>query len=209
MIRRAAPIALLVLAATGLGALVAGGTSACNIPNGNRLTEIHEPDFQTYKQFVDTYLQRQCGTLDCHGQPGRAYRMYGFTGFRLLRDDGGSDLKTGVDVTTEEEIIANFRAIISVEPEEMARLVARGGSDPLKLIFLRKPMELERHKGRRIIAPNDDAFKCITAWLSIRTVRLEEDEETGEMLPQVIDPADRLTLTEAAQRSCRAAEALP
>ena len=53
---------------------------------------------------VDPYLQRRCGTLDCHGQPGRAYRIYGFTGFRLYNEDAGLDIVTSSEIHMNPEL---------------------------------------------------------------------------------------------------------
>lgn len=217
VVARLAPVLVVALCATAIGVAVGGGTSACNIPNGNRTTEIYEPDFLTYKTTIDAILQRRCGTLDCHGQPGRAYRIHGFTGIRLPAEDGGKGLVSGREPTSEAEVGANFRAIIALEPEEMARLVARAGEDPQKLLFIRKAANLERHKGGPVIAPGDDTYACLTAWLRIQTITRISPDEAEEGAPitedgfvvQVIDPADRAKLSDGDLDRCSKAEALP
>lgn len=191
----------LVLGATGA---IVGGTASCaSPPDAERVTEILLPDFPTYRELVDPYLQRRCGTLDCHGQSGRAYRLYGFTGFRLYNLDAG--LVSGQQPTTPEEIVANYQAAVALEPEEMSRLVATHGADPSKLLLLRKALEVERHKGGPAMSEDDVGHRCVVAWLRVRTVRLTADGRDLEPIP----PEEREALSESAQRDCREAASLP
>ena len=101
-----------------IAALVAvgAGTSCASAPDVNRLTTVIQPDFDTYKASVDTYLSRRCGTLDCHGQTGRGYRMYGRNGIRLTTGVDDAGLVSGQQATTDGEILANFQAIIRCSP---------------------------------------------------------------------------------------------
>ncbi len=146
------------------------GISACaSAPDSGRLTQVIVPDFDTYVANVDAYLTRRCGTLDCHGQPGRAYRIYSREGFRLVQlQDGG--LVSGQQPTQPEEQRANFEAFVAVEPEEMTRLMARQGDNPNELLVLRKPLKLERHKGGPAMAEDDPGYRCVVAWLQIPVV---------------------------------------
>ena len=148
-----------VLCSLGGTALVFTMLSGCaSAPDPGRLTDVIVPDFDTYVSSVDAYLTRRCGSLDCHGQPGRAYRIYSREGFRLVQlQDGG--LVSGQQPTQPEEQRANFQALVSVEPEEMSRLMARQGDNPNALLFLRKPLKLERHKGGPAMA-EDDPWVC-------------------------------------------------
>lgn len=143
-------------------------------PDENRYTEVLAPDpaqFQTAN--VSLFLERRCGTLDCHGQPGRPLRIYGSHGLRLPNDAGRTPV-TGD--TSPEEIVANFRSVVALEPEEMSRVVASGGDDPTRLLLLRKPLGCvdppcesphgERHKGGTLIGQGDPAYVCLTSWLS-------------------------------------------
>lgn len=190
----------------GGGSLLSGATSCAASPDRSRATYLLLPDFPTYRDNVDPYLQRRCGTLDCHGQPGRPYRLYGFSGIRDYAEEGGSPLVSGQQPTTPGEIVANFQATIGLEPEEMSRVVARQGQDPETLIFLRKPMKTERHKGGELIKRDDDGYRCITAWLRIRTVRAAKDDETQiETIPD--DEREKLNDKELA--SCKRAQANP
>jgi hypothetical protein len=190
----------------GTGALVTGSTSCATAPDGNkRFTAILQPDFPTYATYVDTYLTRRCGTLDCHGQPGRAYRLYGFTGFRLLEADGGAALVSGQQPTTASEVRANYQAAVSLEPEEMTRLMATQGAEPNKLLFLRKPLKLERHKGGPAMAEDDAGYKCVVAWLRIRVVQPTQDKLDFE----TIQEQDREKLSQRAQQDCLEAQNFP
>ena len=159
-----------VLCSLGGTALVFTMLSGCaSAPDPGRLTDVIVPDFDTYVASVDAYLTRRCGSLDCHGQPGRAYRIYSREGFRLVQlQDGG--LVSGQQPTQPEEQRANFQALVSVEPEEMSRLMARQGDNPNALLFLRKPLKLERHKGGPSMAEDDPGYRCVVAWLQIPVV---------------------------------------
>ncbi len=143
-------------------------------PDSDRFTVILAPDqgqFQT--QNVSLFLERRCGTLDCHGQPGRPLRIYGSHGLRL-QNDAGRTPTTG-DTSIEEQV-ANFRSVVGLEPEEMSRVVASGGGDPTRLLLLRKPLGCttppcesphgERHRGGTVIGQGDPAYICLTSWLS-------------------------------------------
>ncbi len=149
----------------GLVGLVASlsNTSCASKPDNQRYTAVIAPSYEIYKNQLDGFLHKRCGTLDCHGQEGRALRLYGYRGFRLYNVDAG--LISGVQATTEAETRANFDAIISLEPEEMSRVIAEAGDNPDRLLFLRKPLNVERHKGGPSLAEDDDGYKCIVAWL--------------------------------------------
>ncbi len=197
-------VALSMMAAlASTAALVAASASCASTPDNKRVTEILQPDFQTYADNVDGYLQRRCGTLDCHGQPGRAYRIYGFTGFRLYNDDAG--LVSGQQPTTPSEVRANYQAAVALEPEEMTRLIATQGADPNKLLLLRKPLRLERHKGGPSMAEDDIGYNCVVSWLRIRTVRPTADGLDFETIPE----GEREKMSDFAVRDCQAAQALP
>jgi len=192
-----------------VGGLGAGGmailasVSCASAPDKDRVTDILQPDFDTYKNYVDRYLERRCGTLDCHGQPGRAYRIYSREGFRDYAEDaGGVPLVSGQQPTTDDEIKANFQAIVALEPEEMSRVVAAQGADDAlkKWVWIRKPLRLERHKGGPAMAEDDSGYKCVVAWLHVATF-------TGD--GTFIPPAQRTPLSEAAQGFCLDAQNNP
>ncbi len=202
MSRLAVLASVVVLA--GTGALLTGATTSCaSSPDGRRFTEILQPDYPTYRDNVDAYIQRRCGTLDCHGQPGRAYRVYGYAGFRLYNEDAG--LVSGQQATTEAEVLANYQAAVALEPEEMSRLIATQGADPDKLLLLRKPLKLERHKGGPSMRTDDVGYKCVVAWLRIKTIRPTADGIDFETIPQ----EEREQLSDRAKRDCAEAKDLP
>ena len=182
------------------GAAALAPASGASAPNSGRITDVIEPDYEIYKANVDRYLARRCGTLDCHGQPGRAYRIYGREGFRLYTvGDGG--LVSGQQPTVEEEVRANFDAIVALEPEEMSRAMARQGEREAvqRLIFVRKPLRLERHKGGPAMAEDDPGYRCVEAWLQVPVVR-------GDGTP--IPPNERV-FPERAKQFCQEAESFP
>jgi hypothetical protein len=193
------------LAIVGGAAALLGTASCASIPDSSRYTVVLQPDYEVYKASVDNYLQRRCGTLDCHGQPGRAYRIYGFQGFRLYNEDAG--LVSGLQPTTEAERRANFQAIVALEPEEMSRVIATQGEDPNKLIFLRKPLQVERHKGGPAMAEDDPGYRCVVSWLRVPVIRFVDGPEGR--VPQPIPPGERGTLTARQQQDCQEAESFP
>ena len=202
--RSPAPAVILgVSMLVALGALVTGSTSCASKPDSRRFTEILQPDYPTYRANVDAYLQRRCGTLDCHGQPGRAYRIYGFAGFRLYNSDAG--LVSGQQPTTEDEVRANYQAAVALEPEEMSRLIATQGADPNKLMLLRKPLKIERHKGGPAMAEDDAVYKCVVAWLRVRTIRPTQDGLDFETIPQ----EEREAFPPKAKVDCEEAQNFP
>ena len=188
------------LSALSVGVVALAATLSCaSSPEKDRVTDVILPDFDTYVQSVDAYLTRRCGSLDCHGQAGRAYRVYSREGFRLYTiQDGG--LVSGQQATQPEEQRANFQALVALEPEEMSRLMARQGENPNQLLFLRKPLKLERHKGGAAMAEDDPGYRCVTAWLSIPVV-----DGLGAPIPK----QKRLKLGDIARGFCATAADFP
>lgn len=189
-----AGLVLGVLAPTTIGTV-----SCADSPDENRVTSVIVPDYDTYTQNVDAYLTRRCGSLDCHGQPGRAYRVYSREGFRLYNIFDGT-LVSGQQPTQPEEQRANFQALVALEPEEMSRLMARQGQDPNRLMFLRKPLKIERHKGGPAMAEDDPGYRCVIAWLSIPVV-----DGVGAPIPK----EQRQKLSANALRNCQEATSFP
>jgi len=144
--------------------------AACGpTPDPNRVTNIYTPDnaFEEYagggaQVGVDGFLAARCATLDCHGQIGRPLRLFSQDGLRIVDDAGNYP---GGAPETESEIFANFTAAISIQPELTSEVFA-GNYDPHVLLLLRKPLQLERHKGGPVLQPNDDGDTCLTSWLS-------------------------------------------
>ncbi len=199
---RLARVAGALFASTLLvGSIAAFASSCASAPESLRVTHVIEPDYPSYKANVNDFLVRRCGTLDCHGQPGRPYRVYSREGFRLYTvADGG--LVSGGASTVEAEILANFQAIVGLEPEEISRAMARQGARDaiLRLVFLRKPLRIERHKGGTALAIDDVGFRCVEAWLQIPVVRGD-----GSFIP----PEQRAKMSDRAQAVCLEAASQP
>lgn len=196
---------LVVLLAGGAATSLVGASASCaSAPDKDQLTTAIVPDLDTYVTNVDPYLTRRCGTLDCHGQPGRAYRIYSSRGFRLPSLLDGS-LVSGEQATDPEERRANFRALVAIEPEELSRFMAANAPPddteaPRKLLFLRKAQRIERHKGGAAMAEDDPGYRCVLAWLRIPVVR-------GDGTP--IPPNERPKLSPQAVEQCTIAANLP
>jgi hypothetical protein len=153
-------------------------TSSCDSPDTSAVTEIVAPDLFQFKgeqpngaalpmgqAGVSLVLERRCGSLDCHGQVSRPLRIYGQRGLRFV-DDGGNF--PGGALTTETERELNYEAVIGLQPEMMT-LVVTGQDPPEALMLLRKPLQLERHKGGPVFVSGDPAYNCITTWLAGQT----------------------------------------
>ena len=161
-------VAALVATFTGICAAMA----CASAPDPARYTVVLAPDPAPFQAGVSTFFERRCGTLDCHGQVGRPLRIYGARGLRLT-NDAGRRPTTGD--TSIEEIAANYRSIVALQPEEMSRAVAATGQAFAlqKLLLVMKPLGLTgggfEHKGGSVIAPNDDGYNCIAFWIANRT----------------------------------------
>lgn len=119
---------------------------------------------------VSTYLERRCGTLDCHGAAGRALRIYGARGLRLDQDGGRPDQ----GATTDLEVIENYRSAVGLEPELTQAVLDVGGEDADRLLLVKKPRSAidgagESHKGGQLTTVDGDGDKCLTSWLSGKT----------------------------------------
>lgn len=113
---------------------------------------------------VSQVFERRCGTLDCHGQPARPFRVYGRLGLRKEEGIGGGDVTGGAVETTEGEMRANRVSACGLEPERMANVIA--GTLPLtELTLVRKPRLLEAHKGGEVTPKGSEGYRCITSWI--------------------------------------------
>jgi hypothetical protein len=145
-----------------VGALV----SACNAPTGPLPEQyIKAPDFAQFADDtmgVHRFLERRCGTLDCHGQTGRPFRLFSMGGLRLLNDSG---VVSGLGADSPEEVYANYQALVGLQPEETSKVVS-GLEPPTTLLVLAKPLALQTHKGGAELAPGDPGDLCLESWLS-------------------------------------------
>lgn len=149
----------------GLGFLGAMLATSCSPPDKGVLdrdvsTRASPASFSAPTGGVSTVIERRCGSLDCHGSTARNLRVYSSRGLRLPNAAG---LTPGNGDTTQDEITANFQSLLTLEPE-LTNKVLEGG-DPYSLLILKKPLEIEKHKGGPVIKRNDDAEQCIVSWL--------------------------------------------
>ena len=124
---------------------------------------IGELQFPTRDDFpaVSDAMQLKCGTLDCHGQMGRNLRLFGHYGLRLV--DGGNPIDPFE--STEEEYEASYLSVIGLEPEAMTKVV-RKQLAPIDLQFVRKPRNIESHKGHQLMIKGDALDTCLVGWLT-------------------------------------------
>ncbi len=156
--------ARLVLVGAVAAALVA--MSACSPPDRGELerkttTRATVASFTAAPGGVSTVIERRCGSLDCHGDPARNLRVYSARGLRLPNDAG---LVPGSGDTTRDEMIATYESLLTLEPEQTNK-VLDGVEDASTLLIVKKPLEIEKHKGGPVMKRNDDAERCIVSWL--------------------------------------------
>jgi len=129
------------------------------------------PNHDVFVNNVSPYLERRCGTLDCHGQTTRWMRIYGQLGLRLPADpkDPAAPINiSGGAVTTPAELEANFEAVCNLDPEAMRDVVEKLGASAEKLLLVTKARGLERHKGGKVVNEQDEGDRCILNWLKFR-----------------------------------------
>ncbi len=160
------------------GAVLAVCFSCAQPVDDNRLTVMNKlPNADQFKQRTDGktagvsyFLERRCGTLDCHGSIARPLRIYGQHGLRLPNDGG---LYPNKGDTSDAELTANYRAVVGLEPEQMERVMA--GEDPTILLIIAKPLAYDpdskdtiygvRHRGGPQIIAGQDGYECLYQWL--------------------------------------------
>ena len=122
---------------------------------------------------VGEMLGARCGSLDCHGAPGRSMRIYHHFGLRL-----GADDVPGGDATRDEEHDASFLSVTGLEPDAIADVLAHRGEGMEELVLYGKAYGLMKHKGGAVIAPGTKADRCLVSWLA-GTVDVPACEEAG------------------------------
>lgn len=136
---------------------------ACGVVNDPRI-DLQQPDARSFPLVADA-LQPSCGTLDCHGQPGRNLRLFGARGLRLDPQHNAAE-----GTTTDAEYAASLRSLAALEPEALDR-VLRQGADVETLSLLRKARGRERHRGGVQLLPGDPLDRCLLSWLASQTDR--------------------------------------
>jgi hypothetical protein len=160
---------LVHLAIAGLAAL--STSSSCAIPTNTSTDPIGNlPDKDTFiNKDVSTFMEHRCAGLDCHGQDGRPLRLYSEWGLRLEANKDGSRNR---NATTDDEKAANYRAVVGLEPEDLARCFASKGGDIATLQLVKKPLDIQgggiRHKGGPVLKQVDDdpGWQCLFGFVS-------------------------------------------
>jgi hypothetical protein len=149
--------------------LVLVGMGAWSCVGEGELEAVPCPNKAVFVANVSPYLERRCGMLDCHGQPTRPMRIYGQLGLRL-QDPLNPMVKnvSGGAATTPEELEANYAAVCNLDPEAMQDVVEKLGAPADKLLLVQKARGLERHKGGKVVNPQDEGDRCILDWLKFR-----------------------------------------
>ena len=158
-------LSLVVLAA------LSSAPAACSTPPSDERIGIIAPNASeaAFGPVAD-FLDHRCGSLDCHGQPGRNLRIFGCEGMRLLNTDAPICSRAqGGRPTSPDEHTATYRSLVGLEPAVMSEVVANRGRDPELLTFIRKARGTEAHKGGALFVPGDEQDVCVTSWLSGQT----------------------------------------
>jgi hypothetical protein len=112
---------------------------------------------------VADVLVTHCGTLDCHGNTARNFRIYNVDGIRLPGN------VTGTTGTTDEEYLATYESLVLLQPEVLSKIYAQHGQHPERWLVMTKGRGTENHKGGSRMHAGDDADHCIVSWLADQT----------------------------------------
>src|SRR6185503_17022392 len=107
------------------------------------------------------FMERRCGTLDCHGSMFRPMRLYGRLG---LRDPVEKNV-TGGKATTPRELDENYASVCGLEPEKMSQVVADVGASADKLLLVAKARGVEGHQGGAVVKQGSAGDECLVIWL--------------------------------------------
>ena len=145
------------------GLLVLGLLAACQAPSEPPL-RIAAGDPQLFAGYVQPYLEAGCATLDCHGDPGHALRLYSELGLRkraALRP---------VAISARSEPIAMTDAELSDNRLSLAS-IALASRTPAEHLALLKPLALSAggiaHVGPTLWSSTDaPGYRCLRAYLT-------------------------------------------
>ncbi|HEX4473931.1 MAG TPA: hypothetical protein VH142_02570 [Polyangiaceae bacterium] len=143
-----------------LAVVLVGGTACSGKYDGASYAVADEPRLDTFDVVVKN-LDYSCGNLACHGAAGRNLLLYGVEGRRLAPTDVACGRST-----TPDEILADYRSVVGLEPEIMSEVVASGGKDPERLTLIRKMNGTESHKGGTVFAIGSNGDLCVRGWLT-------------------------------------------
>lgn len=118
-----------------------------------------------FEASVSPYMEKRCGTLDCHGGVARPMRLYGNLGLRHPNEGN----VPGGDATTKLERESNYLAVCNLQPEKMTASVANFGNDAETLLVVQKARNDIKHKGGKVVNGdgNDPGDLCIVKWLQL------------------------------------------
>jgi len=151
--------------------LVASAVGGCLGADATRVTDFkcpsrpaftgEIPDAGPAVASVSAFMERRCGTLDCHGSTFRPMRIFGRLG---LRDPAENNV-TGGKATTPTELDANYASVCNVEPEKMSQAAADFGQSAEQLLLMEKARGVEGHKGGVVVTPGSAGDDCLLGWL--------------------------------------------
>jgi hypothetical protein len=127
-------------------------------PNSG-IGELQVPSREDFTLVSDA-MQLKCGSLDCHGQIGRNLRLFGHYGLRLADADNPYE----PFMSTPEEYEASYLSVTGLEPETMSKVIKKELT-PIQLALVRKPREIEKHKGHHLMTQGDALDRCLVGWL--------------------------------------------
>jgi hypothetical protein len=162
MLARLLPAALVALAI----AATAIGMASCSSVSNQRIGIEAPPFSEATFSPLNSFLVERCGSLDCHGQPGRNFRIWGCDGMRL---DAGQAVTcvhndAGGGLTTVYELESTYRSMVGLEPQVMSTVYAGcyspstnppaypppSSCHPELLTMVQKARGLEAHKGGQL-----------------------------------------------------------
>ena len=114
-------------------ALAVAFTAACSSPYKGESATLPVPSSVDFDAVAVT-LDSHCGSLDCHGKPGRNFRLYGYSGRRLDPKDVPGGLPTtpeGDDERAEESEVPGHGCSVEEPQAEVSTLPALPGDGGL------------------------------------------------------------------------------
>ncbi len=151
------------------------GVAACNDLD-RPPTDLELGDEASFSANVQAYIGAGCGSLACHGDLGRAFRIHAELGLRLTPQLREQPISSG-------EILSNLASIAALSPRSIP------ASEHL---ILKKGLAIQAggfaHEGDDIWPDTDDpGYLCVLAWLEGRTAEIAQP---CDLAYQMVKPAD-------------------